>query len=117
MHYDGKIQDSEKSFYYTNRIERIMEYVLANLAEDLSIGTVAEKFDLNKNTLRHIFKKQQDESYHDYVERMRMDQAFQLLIEGKWVKEVIAATGYKNRSTFNNAFKKRFNHTPGFFKK
>jgi AraC-like DNA-binding protein len=40
-----------------------------------------------------------------------------LLSEGKWVKEAIPEAGYKNRSTFNNAFKKRFKHTPGFYKK
>jgi AraC-like DNA-binding protein len=46
-----------------------------------------------------------------------MDKALQLLKEGKWIKEVIPATGYKNRSTFNNAFIKAFKHPPSYFKK
>jgi AraC-like DNA-binding protein len=46
-----------------------------------------------------------------------MERAFQLLEEGKWVKEVIPAVGYKNKCTFNNAFKKRFKHSARFFKK
>ena len=98
-------------------MERVKEYVAANLAMDLSIGTVAAKFALNKTTLSHVFKKQQLETYREYVERMRMDKALRLLKEGKWVKEVIPATGYRNWSTFNIAFKKRYKYPPGFFKR
>jgi AraC-like DNA-binding protein len=46
-----------------------------------------------------------------------MEKALQLLKEGKWVKEVMDATGYKNRGTFNHAFKKRYRFPAGFFKK
>jgi two-component system response regulator YesN len=101
---------------WQSRVERIKEYVQANLSGDLRAGTVAGKFGMNETTLRHLFQKQEDESFRGYVERMRMMKALQLLSEGKWVKEVIREAGYKNRSTFNNAFKKRFKHTPGFFK-
>lgn len=117
MHNNGTIQNSEESLYYKSRVERVREYILANLAADLRIGTVAEKFGLNKITLRHVFKKQQHETYREYVERMRMDKALHLLKEGKWVKEVMPATGYRNWSTFDRAFKKRYQHPPAFFKK
>jgi AraC-like DNA-binding protein len=56
-----------------------------------------------------VFKKQRGESYRHYVERIRTDKAIQLVTEGKWVKEVMAATEYKNRGTFNNAFKRDTN--------
>jgi AraC-like DNA-binding protein len=117
MHNNGTIQNSEELLYYKSRVERVKEYVSANVAGDLSIGTVAEKCGLNKVTLRHVFKKEQHESYRNYVEGMRMDKALQLLKQGKWIKEVMPATGYKNRSTFNNAFIKAFKHPPSYFKK
>jgi len=117
MQNSGTIHNSEESLYYKSRVERVKEYVSANLATDLSIGTVAKKFELNKTTLRHLFKKQQHESYHDYVERMRMTKALQLLKEGKWIKEVMPATGYRNWSTFDRAFKRRYKYPPAFFKK
>jgi AraC-like DNA-binding protein len=31
-------------------------------------------------------------------------------------KNIGGRVGYKNRGTFNNAFKKRYKHSPGFFK-
>ena len=111
------IQQKEELLYWKTRVEKVKEYVSENLAGDLRITTVCKEFDLNKFTLQHIFKEQQKETYRGYVERMRMEKAFQLLIEGKWVKEVFPATGYKNWSTFSRAFKKRYEYPPAFFKK
>ncbi len=110
-------ENEDELLHWQSRVERIKEYAEANLGRDLSARTVAAKFDLNEGTFRHLFQKEEGETYHIYVERMRLTKALQLLREGKWVKEVMAATGYKNRGTFNNAFKKRYKHSPGFFKK
>ena len=117
MNNNGTKPNSEEALNHKSRVERVKEYVSANLAGDLSLGAVAEKCGLNKTTLRHVFKKEQHESYRNFVERKRMEKALQLLKEGKWVKEVMPATGYKNRSTFNNAFIKAFKHPPSHFKK
>jgi len=111
------IQQKEELLYWKTRVEKVKEYVSENLAGDLRIITVSEKFNLNKSTLQHIFKEQQKETYREYVERMRMDKALHLLKEGKWVKEVSLATGYNNRVAFYKAFKKRFQYSPGYFKK
>jgi AraC-like DNA-binding protein len=111
------IQQKEELLYWKTRVEKVKEYVSENLAGDLRIITVSEKFNLNKSTLQHIFKEQQKETYREYVERMRMDKALHLLKEGKWVKEVSLATGYNNRVAFYKAFKKRFQYAPGYFKK
>ena len=111
------IHDADELLHWQTRVEKVKEYVLENLTGDLRIITVCKKLNLNKFTLGHIFKEQQKETYREYVERMRMDKALHLLKEGKWVKEVITATGYKNRGTFNIAFKKRYKFPPAFFKK
>jgi len=112
-----QIPPSEEFLHWKTRVEKVKQYVSENLDADLRITTVAEKFNLNKFTLQHIFKEQQHETYHEHVERIRMEKALQLLKEGKWVKEAMNLTGYKNRSTFNLAFKKKYQHPPGFFKK
>ena len=111
------IQQKEELLHWKTRVEKVKEYVSQNLGSDLHITTVCEKFNLNKFTLQHIFKEQQNETYHEYVERIRMEKALQLLKEGKWVKEVFPAIGYRNWSTFTRAFKKRYKYPPAFFKK
>jgi AraC-like DNA-binding protein len=113
----GNIENEDELLHWQSRLERIKEYVWANLAADLSSRTIAQKFGFNESTLRYLFQSEEDESFHDYVERMRMAKALQLLSEGKWVKEAMREVGYSNRGTFNNAFKRRFKHTPGSFKK
>ena len=111
------IQDEQARSLEKGRVEKIKEYLVGNVEKDLSMAAVAAKFQLSVSSLQHIFKKDQQQSYRQYVENLRMIKAMHLLKEGKWVKEVINATGYKNRATFNNAFKKRFKHPPGYFRK
>ena len=113
----NQIPPSEELLHWKTRVEKVKEYVSQNLGGDLRITTVCEKFNLNQFTLQHIFKEQQKETYREYVERIRMEKALQLLKEGKWVKEVFPATGYRNWSTFSRAFKKRYKYPPAFFKK
>ena len=110
-------ENEDELLHWQSRVERIKKYAGANLGQDLSAKTVAAKFELNEATFRHRFQKEEGETYHTYVERMRLTKALQLLSEGLWVKEVMQEVGYKNRSTFNNAFKKRFKRSPAFFKK
>lgn len=100
------------------RVENIKVYLSKNLASDLHVHSVAEKFKLSISSFHHLFKKYQGQPYRKYLEEIRINKAFNLLkTEGIRIKEVMYATGYKNRSTFNNAFKKRFKHPPGYFKK
>lgn len=88
------------------------------MAADLHVLSVAQKFKLSISSFHHIFKKYQGQSYRKYLEEIRINKASDLLqTEGIRIKEVMYATGYKNRTTFNNAFKKRFKQPPSYFKK
>ena len=112
IHQAGELHD------WQSRVERVKDYVSANLSGGLSIEVVAEKFKLSTSTLGHIFKKHTGRSYHQYVQEMRMNKAFELITrEGQRIQEAMYATGYKYRSSFNKAFKKRFQHAPGYFQK
>ena len=100
------------------RIENIRLYLSENVSTDLHTYTVAKKFRLSISSLHHLFKKHQGQSYRQYLETIRMNKAWALLqTQGISIKEVMYACGYKNRNTFNNAFKKRFRFPPGHFKK
>lgn len=97
------------------RVEKIKLYISGNLKNDLSIPVISQKFDISPSTLLHIFKKHQHQSCQRYVEKIRMNKAMEMIRAGKWIQEIMDATGYKNRVTFYNAFKRTFKHSPRHF--
>jgi transcriptional regulator GlxA family with amidase domain len=100
------------------RLEKIQLYLAQNLTANLHAANVALQFKMSISSLHHLFKKHRQVSYHKYVESLRIEKAMKLLQSNDMsVKEVMYATGYKNRKTFNNAFKKKYKHTPSCFKK
>lgn len=100
-----------------SRIARIKKYLLNNLSTNLSARVVASQFEMSVSSLQHLFQKYQGQSYHEYLEEIRMTRAFDLITrEGMRVQQAMFATGYKYKSTFNKSFKRRFGHSPGYFK-
>ncbi|MEO6868114.1 MAG: AraC family transcriptional regulator [Ginsengibacter sp.] len=100
-----------------NLIEKIIQYLRAHVDIDLKVSVVANLFDISPATLQHLFKKYIHQSFQHYVEEIRMTLAFELLMQGKRIKEIMQATGYTYRSAFNKAFLKKFKHPPGYFRK
>ena len=112
------IQKEKNEFRHCQRRgDKIKDYISANLGGDLSLATVSQKFELSTSTLKHIFKKYTGNSYHHHVEELRMKKAVELITQGQRIQQAMYATGYHNRPTFNEAFKKKFKHPPGHFRK
>lgn len=111
------IEQKEELLHWKTRVEKVKDYVNENIAGPLDASSVALKMKLTPFTLQSVFKKCEGETFHQYVEKVRMQKALQLLCEGKWVKEVIVATGYKHRATFDKAFKRRYKYPAAYFKK
>lgn len=96
-------------------VHAIMEYVYAHLGSDLHEKKVAVLFKISTSTLRYAFKVH-GMSYHQFVEEQRMKEARRLIEEERLlVKEAMYQMGYKNRSTFIDAFKKYYGKNPSSF--
>jgi AraC-like DNA-binding protein len=112
------IENDHNLSSHNKRVESIKAYVSQNLTTDLHAAAVAQKFKLSIYSFHHLFKKYQGMPYGRYVEELRMQKAFELIQEeGMRIKEIMYATGYTHRSTFNAAFKKRYRHPPNYFRK
>lgn len=109
-------EESKEGNWPQRRLERIKEYIDENLSTDVSAAAVAEKFSISTSTLQHSFKKHLPQTYQQYVEKVRMNKAMEMIRQGKRIREIMVATGYKNRSTFYDAFRRTFQHTPATFK-
>ena len=81
-----------------------------NYAEELlSVAYIADKFGLTPNYLSHIFKESTGEKFLDYIHKVRIENAKEILrTNTKDTVETIARqVGYNNISTFNRAFLKQ----------
>jgi AraC-like DNA-binding protein len=68
---------------------------------------------LNESKLRREFKEYFATTIHDYVVRLRMEYARQLLLEQKKsIQEAAELTGFNHQNNFSNAFKKYFGISP-----
>lgn len=95
---------------------RIVEQVTGMLAdhyrEDLSLEACAEQFHTSPYTLSRAFKQILGINYVDYLQRLRMDKAKDLLISTTLkIQEVADKVGYQH-SYFNKVFKTETGLTP-----
>lgn len=99
------------------RLRRVVDYVEANLGEDISIGALAEVACFSLCYFSRSFKAAMGESPHAYVTRRRIDRAKEMLAASDLaLAEVALACGFGSQSHFNSAFKTVTGETPGRFR-
>ncbi len=99
-------------------ILHVQKFVAENYASQLNLETILEGLYLSPSYVRRLFKSHMGVTVMDYVERVRMDHAQQLLGEMQYkVQEIGTMVGYENPSYFNLVFKKYFGLTPGEYRR
>lgn len=98
--------------------EDIEEYIRVNYVhQDLSRHSVAAQFNLSEDYLSRFFKEQLGENFSDYVERLRIEKASELLKCGKsTVEDIALKVGYNSATSFRRAFKRSTGVSPAAFK-
>lgn len=102
------LQDSRKL-----TIAGVIDYIHAHLEEDVSLQRLAEQVNWHPVYLSRVFKLETGEGLSDYLFRVRMERAIQLLVTSELkIYEVTAKVGYLNVPHFIKVFKKTFGVTP-----
>lgn len=96
-----------------SRMREIMQYILANLDQEISLNELAERMFVSVSTLSRIFKKNTGVYFADYVMQLRVKTALGLLKHSEQNMTQIAMTsGFSNSASFNRAFRKIMGITP-----
>ncbi|OPJ63540.1 response regulator transcription factor [Clostridium oryzae] len=98
-------------------IRRIIDYVNRNYDKDLKVETLAYRFNYSNAYLGQMFKNYTGEYFNSYVDRLRIENAKNLLLKGYKASEVAQKVGFKNKDYFYNKFKKYVGIGPSEYKK
>lgn len=103
----------EREHHTWTVLDRALTYIHEKLQEDISLEDVAELVHLNPHYFSKVFKQQTGETFIDYVTRLRIERAKELISEGHLsLKEVCYLVGYKDPNYFSRVFKKVTGVTP-----
>jgi AraC family transcriptional regulator len=106
--YHGACGDSMSPPAYraSERIERVLEYIHANLTENLSLATLASLAGIGIESLTRTFKRRTGVTPHQYVLRERISIARGLLSKRDWpISQIALNVGFQDQSHFSKVFR------------
>lgn len=99
-------------------VDEIKEHINHYYYTEISLTDLACKYYLNPNYLSQLFKSDTNENFVDYLTKVRLEKARELLrhtdLKSYKVAEMV---GYNNPRYFSEVFQKYFNITPTEFRK
>ena len=99
-----------------HRIRLAVEYVRENIAENLTIETLAKVACLSSTQFKKVFTQQLGLSVTKYVTKERMEKAKALLMHTDYPIQIIAEqVGYADLSAFSRRFSQYYGLSPSAF--
>jgi len=89
------------------------QFILAHSDEELSLAKVAKVVNISANHLSEKFKEVTGVNFVDYVARVRVGKAYDLLQNPNLrISEIAFAVGFQSLSQFNRVFKRLAGKSP-----
>lgn len=101
---------------YDGKIGRTLTYINENLAEDLSVDSLAARVYLSRAHFMRLFREQTGSPVHVYVRQRRLLHAARLIRSGVPAGRAAAESGYSDYSAFFRAFRDCFGASPNEIK-
>lgn len=99
-------------------LARAINLVMSDPHRDWKVTELAGSSGLNRAGLQSLFRTHRQESIHEFLLRLRVDQARQLLCDGRLtVKEVSARLNFSNEFYFSRFFRRRTGLSPTDYRK
>lgn len=98
--------ESYKKISSEHLIQKAKQYIDNNYYKDISLDDVADQIFLNPIYFSRFFKQQTGENFIDYLTKVRMEKAIELLKQNRYkAYEIGEKVGYKNSRYFSRVFK------------
>lgn len=93
-------------------IRRAEAYIAEHYAENITRYTIADFIHLSPVYFGRLFKQTTGESFADYLVRIRMQKAIELLFSSSSVAEISEMVGYASPSSFTRCFRLYTSYSP-----
>lgn len=104
----------------TTRNEDVLKaqkYVQTHIGEKISLTDVSEHLHLNSSYFSRMYKKETGEGFVEYVTRVKMDKALELLDNsGNSVEQIAYELGFDSKGYFLKTFKRFYGLSPKSYK-
>lgn len=98
------------------RVQKVVAMLRENVAETPALEAIGKRVGCSHYHLSRIFSQETGQSIFQYLRRLRMERAAELLREGRLnVTQVSLEVGYSSLSHFSMAFHESYGCCPGLF--
>lgn len=103
---------------YSPIVRNVAQYAHSHISEDLSLRTLATKFNVNRSYLSSLFKKETGKQFTEYINGIRIEYAASLITKQQVsISEAAAIVGIFDVPYFTRLFKRIKNKPPAQFVK
>ena len=112
-----QIISKEKETRINHFVEVAKDYIYENYRDDISLVQIANYVNLNPFYFSKMFKKKTGETFSDFMMKVRIEKAKQLMQDERLnLKEISYEVGYNDPNYFSRVFKKYTNESPKHFR-
>ncbi|HEX3045432.1 MAG TPA: helix-turn-helix domain-containing protein [Bacillota bacterium] len=99
-------------------IQKALVYLQTNFKRDLSLDEVAEHAGVSKSYLSRVFPEYTGEHFSDYLQRLRIERAKELLrFSNEPIYQIALQVGFWNRRYFSKVFHEAVGMTPADYRR
>lgn len=88
-----------------NQISEVIDYITENYATSFTLAEIAKRVGMSESGFSRYFRRMTGNTFTDFVNRLRINRACQLLVEtDQYINSICYNVGYNNLANFNRRF-------------
>lgn len=101
----------------STRIRTAIDFINVHYQRSISLQEIADACHFSPNAFCRWFKQNMGLTFVEYLNKVRLTQACQLLLSTDWpIGRIAAQTGFENISTFNRLFQQKLQTSPSKYR-
>lgn len=112
----GNFPEKENPYHWA--VSAIKRYIDDNYRQNLTLSDICRLYFINEKYAGQLFKAQIGQSFHRYLNSVRLKKASELIQNGDWkIIDVALLCGFNNVTYFNRKFFECYGVSPGEYRK